>query len=107
MTHDDLPLFARFHESERMSRQEDPESSHEAADAMVRTGKVAAQRVDVLAALRLHGPATSAELAQLSGLERPQVARRLPELSTMGLVLRGPQRHCTAHGSTAIEWSVV
>jgi predicted transcriptional regulator len=90
-----------------LARRSDPISSKSAALEVVVTGIAANQRNRVFAALQQHGPATSRELAQASGLDRFVVARRLPELLRRGLVTRSEKpRECRAGGLPALEWSV-
>ena len=87
------------------SRSSDPASSKMAAAEMERSGALGKQRQQVLEALRVHGPCTSAELAFRASLDRHAVARRLPELREMGLVFQGPIRNCSV-GRPAVEWGV-
>jgi hypothetical protein len=57
------------------------------------SGVAADQRARVFAAVMAHPGWTSAELAgAATGLDRYQVARRLPELEHEGRVVKGPHR---------------
>ena len=62
--------------------------SPEAYERLTSSGEAQRQRDEVLAALRLHPKATSAELARDSGLDYHMVARRLPDLLAAELVSR-------------------
>lgn len=62
------------------SRRDDPNTSHEAADAIRRSGALHAHQQIVLETVRNHPGATYVEIAGYSGLERHAVARRLKEL---------------------------
>ena len=76
-----MPLFHR----------NDPGTSREAAEELVKSGKLNRQERDVFDALLLYPGQTSKELARLSGLDRYIVARRLP-----GLRLKGYAKNCPA-----------
>jgi DNA-binding IclR family transcriptional regulator len=59
----------------------------------------------VLQALRLHPDSTSLELAQAAGMERNDVARRLPELARKRQVVRSrKKRRCRVSGRPAVTW---
>ena len=91
------------------ARHTDPESSREAARAIIATGDRAHQQALAYAAVRAYPGRTSLELAHLSGIERHALARRLPELIDRGLVTQGPKRRCTAsaRGLSAVTWEPV
>lgn len=79
------------------ARHSDPISSHHAAAEMQRTGAARAQAERVLSAIRRYPGSTSAELAKSAHIERYCVARRLPELETLGLVRKAlPADHTVA-----------
>ncbi len=94
----------------RCSRNTDPDSSHEAADDIRKTGVCAAQCEAVYQAVVKWPGRTSAELAQLMGVSRYLPARRLPELELDGRVRRGAVRACTVSktatgkGRAAVTW---
>lgn len=81
MTTIDLPLWT-------LSRRSDPASSARAVAALASTGNLGRQEQEVLAALAEHGPCTSKQLSQRSGLDRHAVARRLSGLLHKGRVTR-------------------
>jgi len=71
------------------ARRRDPETSKEAASRV--KGFAAGHYARIMAALRL-GPATYAEIAERAELERHAVARRLPEMASLGVYLTGQKR---------------
>jgi len=85
------------------ARRTDPVSSHLAAEAMDASGRRASQQHRVLRAVRRYPGRTSAELAELIGMDRYAVARRLPELEPRH-VEKGPIRICEARGTRATTW---
>lgn len=92
------------------ARSSDPVTSHEAAAASVKSGSRDSQLTAVLAAVKMFPSSTSAELARNAKLDRHMVARRLPELETLGYVERGDTRTCSAStrpGLKAMTWSFV
>lgn len=67
------------------ARRADPNSSHAAADLVHSHTNIAkSQREQCLAALKKYPGSTSKQLAQLAGLDRTMVARRLPEMEIEG-----------------------
>ena len=64
------------------AKSSDPRSSHEAAAEMERSGRDKAQTEAVLAALKRHDGATTAELALWSGMDLYAVRRRMTELAS-------------------------
>ena len=94
-----------------LARNSDPVSSHEAADDIVSSGKLAQQKAVVLNALqmyqRTHGPATSAELAKHYEMDRYMVAKRLPDLEKQELVQKcAEMKKCPVGGKRATAWEV-
>jgi len=100
----DLPLFTQ---PLARSRKLDPETSAEAAERVERNGTAAGQRQNVLAAVNTHPGMTSAEIAELLGMERHAPARRLPELRDAGLLRMGEKRKCTVAGTMAMTWEPI
>jgi len=84
------------------ARKRDPQTSHDAAASM----KVAAtaQAVKVLMVLRQHGPLGAEQIAILSGLDKFQVCRRLPELYAAGLVAPTGETRKTVAGRQERVW---
>lgn len=71
-----------------LARRTDPMSSHRAARAIVKSGARKRQADAVLEALRCYDGSTTRELAELAGLDRYMVGRRMPELAREGRVKR-------------------
>ena len=67
-----------------LARTTDPRSSHDAAERLVSSGALSRQESDVLAALVAHPGRTSKSLAEVSGLDRHMVARRLSGIEAKG-----------------------
>ncbi len=86
------------------ARAGDPATSHLAAAEHIATGRRADRQRHVLSAVRALPGGTSAELAQVFGLDRHAVARRLPELERRALIRRGDARRCDATGRAALTW---
>lgn len=82
----------------------DPVTSDMAAERIEASGHATAQRRAVLEAVLAHPGRTSAELAQLAGMDRYAPARRLPELRKAGLVRNAGQRNCMIAGTLAETW---
>jgi len=76
------------HMSPARARRTDCDSSHVAADKAERDGTIGRQAAAALALVRRYPGRTSKELARLGSLDRYQLARRLPELRTAGVVER-------------------
>lgn len=69
------------------ARATDPASSHLAADRLERSGRGRTHREALYVAVCEHPGMTSRELAAITGLERHEAARRLPELVAAGRVV--------------------
>lgn len=87
-----------------LARRTDPASSHAAAAEVTRSGRLAAQKAQVLAAVRQWPGRTSLELASRMAADRYVIARRLPDLEKDGLVRKGGIRQCSAGSRPAVEW---
>lgn len=71
------------------SRSTDPETSHEAEDALTRSGQRAAQMAAAEEAVRQHPGRTSKRLAIVTGMDRHMLGRRLPDLEKLRRARRG------------------
>ena len=89
--------------SNPISRKTDPVSSS-LAEMEVSIFARGEQQKIVLAAVTDHPGCTSMELSVVCGLDRYQVARRLPELERVRLVRKGPIRVCQVGGRKAVTW---
>jgi hypothetical protein len=98
--------YRRWRMSQRLARTTDPDTSHQAAERTVASGRRDDHVTRVVAAIRSHPGRTSAELAQITGLERHEAARRTADAEHAGRVRKGPARKCRVSGRAAITWHV-
>ena len=93
----DLPIFGR-------ARNSDPITSYEAADA---AKDLASKHFSMIVdCLQTHGALGKDGVAQRSGLDSNQVARRLNELSKMDLIELTGQTVKSKSGRNEREWKV-
>ena len=90
-----------------LAHKGDPLTSFTAGERFERSGRLRGQMLLVLLALRKWPGKTSAELAQLAGLDRHAVARRLPNLADRGFSERGPERMCRVCQCPCVTWGAV
>ena len=96
------------------SRATDPDTSHQAADAVRRSGELGRQQLQVLEAVKRWPGRTSTELGKLIAEEvgedvfrwRYIAGRRLSELAPVH-VRRGKPRACQVTGNAAMVWHPV
>ena len=94
------------------ARRMDPSTSHDAARALVDSGRLTEQMAATLHALgRWHTATdvwpTSAELAGDDVDLRYQHARRLADLRHVGRVQNGEKRRCRVTGRMALTWGAI
>jgi hypothetical protein len=95
------------------SRRSDPQTSHDAAEHVAKSGLAADQQKRVLAAVVRWPGRTASELAEnaravsQSTLTRYDFGRRLPELRRRGLVPNGPARTCRVTRRQAMVWKFI
>ena len=89
-----------------MARRTDPITSVQAARHMIESGKLTDQQRKALDLVKRFPNCTSDELATKGGLDRYQIARRLPELQRKGLIIRGSERRSTVGGRFGTTWHV-
>lgn len=85
-------------------RRTDPHTSELAAEAYTASGARASQQRAAAAAVARFPGKTSRELSALAGLDRHELARRLPECEVGRSVYRGSSRSCRESGRLAITW---
>lgn len=85
-------------------RNGDPAPSREAAERVTAVGSRADHLKRIVAAVQAHPGSTSAELAEYSGLERHEAARRTADAANAGLIVRGPSKPCSVGGRAATTW---
>lgn len=88
-----------------LSRRNDPETSKQAAS---RVHEFAAGHcAEILAALQRHGPASPERLAELTGIDRVAICRRLPELERAGQARPTGETVPTKAGRSQRIWEAV
>ena len=75
-------------QTEWLFRLHDPPASARAAARLVRTDRLRTQKMQVLRAVREHPGLTTRQLADVTGLDRYDVARRMKSLVADGRVER-------------------
>jgi hypothetical protein len=85
------------------ARATDPETSHQAAEEVRRSGRLTKQQGAVLDAVQKYPGSTAVELSRWAGLDRHAVSRRLPEIQPVH-VRRGAPRECTINGRPQSTW---
>lgn len=88
----------------RLYRGADPSTSRQAAEHVTAIGSRADHLKRIVSAVQSQPGSTSAELAEYSGLERHEAARRTADAANNGLIVRGPQRACRVGGRAAVTW---
>ena len=87
-----------------IARKSDPISSHLSAYEITASGIRGTQQTEIMFAAKKYPGRTSRELAGHTGLDRYIVARRLPELESVGLVYKGDARKCRVADRMAVVW---
>jgi DNA-binding MarR family transcriptional regulator len=82
-------------EAAPLARGLDPESSHRAAEGVVRRGTVSKHERQILDGLRDHPNVTAAELAKYIELDHVQIGKRTGAMAKKGLIEIRPARRCT------------
>lgn len=90
-----------------VAHRDDPITSTLAADRHERSGAREGNLRAVQQGVWKWPGRTSRELAKLLGMDRHEVARRLPDLEKAGLVCKGPARVCREGGTMAVTWERV
>lgn len=83
------------------ARNTDPSTSIEAGEQVELSGNAHFQRELALDAVKRNPGLTSKELSQATGIDRYQLARRLPELTE---VKQGDKRICAVSGRPCVTW---
>ena len=103
----------RFDFSKPMSRSSDPVTSDIAEANHIKSGKRKRNCDLILEAIKSHPDCTSAELGELTGLDRVEAARRCSDLRNWGLI-KNPKyeyavskRKCRVTNSLCIVWRIV
>jgi predicted ArsR family transcriptional regulator len=91
--------FARTH-----ARGDDLDTSHDAAESAESISK--RHKAIVYAALKMHGPLTSEEIAAKTRLEHAQTWRRVSDLRNDGEVIDSGERRPNKSGRQAAVWKL-
>jgi predicted ArsR family transcriptional regulator len=91
--------FARTH-----ARNDDIDTSHDAAESAESISK--RHKAIVYASLKLHGPQTSQEIADQTGLEHAQTWRRVSDLRNDGTIIDSGERRPNKSGRSAAVWKL-
>lgn len=89
------------------ARATDPESSHLAAEEITESGVRQQQIGQAITAVRDHPGSTSRELAELTGLDRYMLGRRLSDAAATGAIRKGGKdemRVCQVSNRLALTW---
>jgi len=86
-----------------LARATDPQPSHDAAKAV--EPQLPALYAETLAAVAAMPGSTASELEAAHGERGRHFGRRLPEMETRGLVVRGAARRCTVTNHSAATWT--
>lgn len=100
----DIPRRKSTADPSMLYRSSDPAPSRIAAEKVTRTGDAQSNRSILLAAVEANPGRTAVELAHLTGVERHEASRRLPDLRRAGLVRNGPERACSVTGGKMGTW---
>jgi len=88
------------------ARRNDPVSSRLAAERIVANGKRTTLQDQTVDAIRRHPRKTMQELADITGLCRFMLGRRVSECERKGLIRRLPERVCAVTGYMAEPWEI-
>ena len=92
------PVIAR-------ARNTDPETSHQAAAQVERSGKAAMRRSMLASYVKEHPGLTNGEIADaLPEIGYQETTRRMGEVEKLGLIRRGEPRVCSVHGTKQATW---
>lgn len=103
----DAPPATPSPDPKHLARREGPQSSREAAKAIVRSGGLKTQCDVIHKALLRFPDVTGAELAQLAGLDLQRLRRRLSTLVDEKRAIRGPERKCTVTNRLSLTWRAI
>ena len=87
-----------------LARNTDPMTSHQAAEDAAKSGRVVSHIDRIVSAIKEHPGKTSAELAQITGLERHEAARRTSDAHALAMVVKGRARKCSLSNRNAMTW---
>ena len=95
-------------EARPLYRRNNPATSRQAAERVVRSGRAATHEASVLRHVLAHPGLTSGELAAWhSEYDLTETRRRLTGLLNKGRVWQGTARLCTVQGTRQVTWFAV
>lgn len=86
----------------RLARSSDPQTSHAAAEHIVRSGRVRSLQTIAFNAIVCNPGKTASELAQITG--EANLHKRMAELERQDLIYRGRPKTCSVTGRQAITY---
>ena len=86
------------------SHRNDPETSHEAEDAITQTGKRQTHATKVLGIVTVHPGLTTGAIGEISGLGQMETRKRLSDLKNRGLARQGQPRIWHGSGRQNVTW---
>lgn len=86
------------------ARRSDPETSKEAATALILSGSRQRHWYKTLRGVRDHPNCTFQEISERAGLDEHIVSRRLSEIERHGWIQRLKPRRCAVSGRRAATW---
>lgn len=88
-----------------LARLSHPQTSHEAAEKLIASGRLAGDSAAALDMVREHPGLTGYELQNLDRSGRDdRIRKRLGGLANSGLLRRGESRRCRVKGSMCVTW---
>lgn len=89
------------------SHSVDPRSSFQAEKRITKSGRRETLYNQVLSALKANPGVTGAELAQIMGIDKYSVRRRLSDCKNKNTAIQGESRVCKVDGELAVTWWVL
>lgn len=90
--------------SQPASRNTDPLSSHLAEAEINDSGSRESQAYRILEIVSMNPGLTSREMVDFCRLDRYQIARRLADLKSAGIIRQGIIRKCRVGGRKSVTW---
>ena len=73
--------------------KEDPETSKEAAETMIKSGKMSEQCKEVFKAFKLYAPCTARQLSKWAEIDYHKVQRRFSDIERAGKAVRSGMKY--------------
>lgn len=102
---DQPSLFDAHLTTREFARRSHPQTSHEAAEKLIASGRLKGDSAAALDMVRDHPGLTAYELQDLDQSGRDdRIRKRLGGLANSGLLRRGESRRCRVKGSNCVTW---